>query len=153
MTTDEANARLYVRDFLFSSLSGAAPSYTDSLSLPDRVATCRFEADGVPLATDFAGRKAIAEDPATIRSRLSVASVPCPVVASYVELSFTGSAVDAVLSWRQANIDVLGTTTHFGVGVWNQQPGGDGVATFLVSLVRVGNSLGACPPNAIPDFY
>jgi hypothetical protein len=134
-------------------LSGAAPSYTDSLSQPDRLATCRFEADGVPLATGFAGRKASAEDPATIRTRLSVASVPCPVVSSYVELSFTGSAIDAVLSWRQANIDVLGTTTHFGVGVWNQQPGGDGVATFLVSLVRVGNNLGACPPNAIPDFY
>lgn len=133
-------------------LSGVAPAYVESQSQPDRLAACRYEADGVPLATGFAGRKASAEDPTTIRTRLSVASVPCPVVSSYVELNFTGSAVDAVLHWREVSVDVLGTTTHFGVGVWNQ-PGGDGAATLVVSLVRVGNNLGACPPNNLPDFY
>jgi len=156
MTTDEARARQHVRNFLFAGLRGAAPSFAESLSQPDRLAACRLDADGVPLTTGFDARHASAADPATIRARLSVASVACPVVSSYVELSFSGSAADAVRHWRAPErIGVVDAATHFGVGVWNQEEeaGGDGVATFVVSLVRVGNNLGACPPNNLPAFY
>jgi hypothetical protein len=107
----------------------------------------------VPLATGFETRSAVAA--ATISDRLGdVEDVPCPVVKSYHEISFTGTDVDAVLHWRSENSSLLDQATHFAVGVWEQPPSaGVAQARFLVSVMKIGYNLAGCPPHDLPDHY
>lgn len=121
-----------------------------SLGRLNRVALCALGTDGVPLATGFEARSAVVSDPATIRDHFGdIEKVPCPVVKSYDEISFTGMDVDAVSHWRSENASLLDRATHFAVGVWEQPPSAAGLAQarFLVSVMRIGNNLAECPPH------
>lgn len=149
----------YVRSLLSVNLPGR-PRHVTALGLRNRVAACQSDVDQLSLDADLEARRASAADPATIRARLRVIDMACPVVSSYNELSFTGTAAEAVRHWSAPEFaDVLDRATHFGLGVWQLQEQhattskGKQVSTFLMSVVEVTNKLSECPPIELPAAY
>lgn len=159
LSRSELDDHKHVRSLLSTKLLGR-PHHVTALGLRNRAAVCQSDLAQLPLDSDFETRRASATDPATIRERLGVAAMTCPVASSYNEFTFTGTAGDAVRHWTapdSADADVLNRATHFGLGVWKIQEQatskGRQVSTFLLSVVEVTNIPSQCPPIDLPDAY
>jgi hypothetical protein len=149
---------LYNRDQIKSSLFADLYQNTQwSGSLAQRCLTalCERTVLDVPLTSGLAARESAASDPALVRHRYDPRdNVPCPVVSSYKELYFNGTAGQAITFWRQTMAD-LERVNYFGVAV-RAQPNSisEYNSLFVVSLIKISNDLNACPPYTdLPYFY